>query len=244
MNEEVGKRVLFDVKEVLDKAGIHFWLDYGTLLGAVRDQCFIPSDNDIDVAIRVQDVRRVREIKKEFRSKGFEVFYGEADVEVKRNGCYLGISAYTFTDDYAFIEVPKNYEYNWFGKLMWLSWHVLMVPNYCDIRTRDQHLIKKCFSILVTILVKLVPYCIRAFLVKHVDQLKHKYGAEYTEFRVPAKYFRTFTKLKFYEKKFSIPEHYENYLEQRYGKTWRTPITNKEWTREDRAKQQLGLVKP
>jgi len=40
---------LGDVKQILDDAGVKYWLDYGTLLGAVRDGKFIPWDNDIDL---------------------------------------------------------------------------------------------------------------------------------------------------------------------------------------------------
>ena len=43
--------VLSQVIEVLDKNNLLYFIDTGTLLGAVRDKMFIPWDNDIDLAV-------------------------------------------------------------------------------------------------------------------------------------------------------------------------------------------------
>ncbi len=42
---------LLKIKSILDSFAIPFWLDWGTLLGCVRDGDLIPHDNDIDVGI-------------------------------------------------------------------------------------------------------------------------------------------------------------------------------------------------
>lgn len=72
---QVHKRLLnmlSDVKEVLDKAGISFTLDGGTLIGAVRENNsqipvyeggkFLPWDDDVDIALNIKDLNRVREV--------------------------------------------------------------------------------------------------------------------------------------------------------------------------------------
>ena len=41
---------LKDLKKVLDKHQILFWLEHGTLLGLVRDGKIIEGDNDIDLS--------------------------------------------------------------------------------------------------------------------------------------------------------------------------------------------------
>lgn len=43
--------VLKDIKNVLSKAGIPFWLEFGTLLGAIREKDFIAHDLDIDIGM-------------------------------------------------------------------------------------------------------------------------------------------------------------------------------------------------
>ena len=50
-NVEEGLRLLQMVTEVLTAYGIDYYLDFGTLLGAVREKGFIPWDDDMDITI-------------------------------------------------------------------------------------------------------------------------------------------------------------------------------------------------
>ena len=49
---------LTKVSSVLESANINFFLDHGTLLGAVRDKGFIPWDNDIDLGVVNFDIKK------------------------------------------------------------------------------------------------------------------------------------------------------------------------------------------
>jgi hypothetical protein len=55
-----AKECLQEVAQVLTKAGIPWWIDCGTLLGAYRYGGIIPWDNDIDVAMLLPDFENAR----------------------------------------------------------------------------------------------------------------------------------------------------------------------------------------
>lgn len=60
--QKYGKEVLISIKEVLNSLKIEYWLEAGTLLGAVREKGFIKHDDDIDITIQLKDFTpRIRE---------------------------------------------------------------------------------------------------------------------------------------------------------------------------------------
>lgn len=57
--------ILIEVDKICRKHKIEYFLDSGTLLGAVRHGGFIPWDDDLDIAIRTEDLPRLRKALQE-----------------------------------------------------------------------------------------------------------------------------------------------------------------------------------
>lgn len=66
--KEISLEILEDLDRICRKKNITYYLAYGTLLGAVRHQGFIPWDDDIDVWVSINDYKRLLyELKRESR---------------------------------------------------------------------------------------------------------------------------------------------------------------------------------
>ena len=54
--------ILVEIDKVCRKHDIKYWIDFGTLLGAMRHSGFIPWDDDLDIAMTSKDFKRFLEI--------------------------------------------------------------------------------------------------------------------------------------------------------------------------------------
>jgi len=59
-------KLLSDIKNICNANNLKYWLDFGTLLGAIRHQGFIPYDSDIDICMLRNDYLKIIPLLKEF----------------------------------------------------------------------------------------------------------------------------------------------------------------------------------
>ncbi len=69
-SEKKAVKFMQENVEVMNEAGIDFWIEGGTLLGALRDQKLIPWDHDLDFGMKyeseLQMKRLIRELRRHF----------------------------------------------------------------------------------------------------------------------------------------------------------------------------------
>lgn len=78
-------KILFEIDKICKKYQLDYWIDSGTLLGAVRHKGFIPWDDDIDIAMPIESYNRFLEIvKKELPENLYILNYNRE----KENFCH------------------------------------------------------------------------------------------------------------------------------------------------------------
>jgi len=201
---------------VLDKYGVKFWLDHGTLLGAVREDGFIPWERDIDLGIWNHTVSEdtKQRIAENLRNLGYKVLLMPTYMDVKHNEVWLDVAFYQNSHGMATNSGPIPI--NVVGRYLGYARTIMAAPNhYDDIGLRRYPLT------LLNFVCGLIPAKCRRLIVEVIEALYKKVG--YKTWTIPAKYFSEFTTVDFRGKQFSIPASPEEYLTFRYGSDWKTP---------------------
>jgi len=217
--------LLCQVKEVLDKNNIEFWLDCGTLLGAVRDSKIIPGESDLDLGAWSEKIPHNTQlsIAKELSDKDFKVFIAECHMTiVNSKKTWADINFYRSINEKAIfpLSVPKTR----FGVLLRMSYEVLVAPYYHYFH------FKNIFRSLLVILSHLLPSLLRREIAKVILSAYKQMNFMDVSWVVPIQYFNNFSTIKFYGMEFKVPAQTEDYLAYRYGKDWRIP--RKDWITE------------
>jgi phosphorylcholine metabolism protein LicD len=103
-NVDTSVRVLRDVVKTLDEFGIAYYLDFGTLLGAMRHDGFIPWDDDIDISlVNPEDYPKMEKvlshIKKECNHRVYPFTFLQSRNTRKRRGNVVYHESVPFAQD-------------------------------------------------------------------------------------------------------------------------------------------------
>lgn len=231
MRDDLAIKNLEEIKAVFDKFAVEYWLDLGTLLGAVRDRRILPWDDDVDIGVREANWIKILSLVSEFRKKGF---YVEVDdwnlhesyvyryITLYRLGWFMGIYPYRLlkTKDAVRPDIRESF----LTRSLMLLYHLLFLDK-AHVSSKNKWLLK-----IAERLISLIPKKLKKPLSRVVFlmlQLLRKTALEYYLVVIPKHHFEQLDTIDFYGTTFTIPSDVEKYLECRYGKDWRIP--KKEW---------------
>ena len=228
MQEKALIESLYHMKNFFEKNNIDYWLDTGTLLGAVRDKKFITWDYDIDFGIWQKDILKIFDHSKELEKFGYEVCYFQIEMCIKiiRKNSEVDLNIYALENESAtrVWHIP-----NCLGsKLDYFYW-ILTIKN---IELKRSKVSKKLTKKLKK-LTNLIPTFKKKLLSKITILIYQKIGSKKINVIIPKKYFVDLSKIEFYSQKFNAPKDVESYLEFRYGNNWRTPKKDYVYYRDD-----------
>ncbi|RLA82855.1 MAG: hypothetical protein DRG78_06040 [Epsilonproteobacteria bacterium] len=143
-NRDDAIKLLSVVIKTLDKYDIKYYLDFGTLIGAIRDKGLISWDDDIDISLlneedycKIPDI--LKEIKKKYRYRTYLFTFKTANIKRKEKNRQIYQDKVTFTsnDNYQIAKVRSNrfwifgrgntcidifFKYNFNNKSYWLAY--------------------------------------------------------------------------------------------------------------------------
>ena len=206
------------VKKFLDKQKVAFWLDFGTLLGAVREGGFIAWDHDIDIGTWATNTDAVCKLCEKLQEKGFVFSLTSSHRmllvrEFKGEQISVDIMLYHVKGDKAslsgsFLHYPVEY----------LAW-ILKSP--ADDEIVNSGFFTKAFARISRLFSKPLRkylYELLWFIPRRVGYLRH------LERDAPKRFFENLSTISFYGMGVLTPSPVEDYLHFRYGQNWRTPM--------------------
>ncbi len=230
MKEEDLIHSLETIKLILDEKKIDYWLDAGTLLGAIREKRFLPWDYDIDLGAWYQDIDRILKANENISKKNFELIYFplEKCIKILGNNSEIDINLYEKKGTNA---TRKWYVNNKKGEILdYFRW-VLKTKNPELKRSK----IPKKITRFIHIFCKILTKKIREQLVKKIIDYYKKSGCKIITISIPIKYFTSLKEIKFYNLNIKAPTNSEKYLEFRYGKDWKIPNKDYVYYKDDKS---------
>jgi len=220
------------IKSILDKNGIAFWLDWGTLLGAIREGGIIPWDNDLDIGVFKKDLKKIISVMPEIKKAGFHLkepvlLNPPSAFGIWKNGYGLDFEIYDELDDGYFTEFHyKITDRNVMAHLVWFLFRVFGCGNKAEM---PQNKIKYIFAAILKYPILIIPASARTKIASMLEKiLIRKNWIRFVKVSVPKKYFSQFKKIDIFGMDLNVPAETESYLEYKYGKTWKTP--NPKWS--------------
>ncbi len=233
--------------EVCEKYNLSYFMDGGTLLGAVRHKGFIPWDDDADVIMPRKDYNKLWSIAaKEFK----EPYYFQTTLSEKqffrshaqlRNSYTTGfidedqkkdINRGIFIDIFVLDSIPDNkWQRNFFRKK--IAFEKKMFIYQYDVEYKKLSLKKKAFYIFVHLFFEIVPY--KTFFKHFNVNTLGKYVNVYTKLvgdvtlkwrtnvQWKREWFEGYVYLPFENLMLRAPIHYTKVLSRQYGDFMKIP---------------------
>jgi hypothetical protein len=228
---------LIEIKSFCDSYELFFWLNFGALLGMVREGRLLPWNNDVELGCWAHETsnEKIKAVTDALIGAGYTCFYyrsfGALNIK-KGDKVDINLNLYWRVGEFAVRphETPSKYQNrNILASVFyWLAVFIFVYPN-----TFTQVSSRKKFKDFVKVAVS------RGFSFfslkkrkKYFNKLlcwSEYWGGEFQQTLIPESYFRSFTASSFYGSELNFPAQPEELLTFVYGEDWRIPKDKWSW---------------
>jgi len=255
--------LLREIQSVLDKNSINFWIDQGTLLGAIRDNDFIPWDWDIDLSAWKSQFNGNTSVWDDLSNAGFYIFHLKKSqhIRLEKKNTTIGdrhVDIHLF-DKKQDVAISYFYTFNknigerflliiidYFSKvyemkngptlsMKVISHKILEIQGYKGTISisKDDSSFFSFSSYIRKIFGSLFSNDIIIAVKNYFYQIRLNLYGVMLKVRIPYRYFSNFEERKLLDSYYMIPEDVIGYLEYRYGENWKIPKKEYDFIQED-----------
>ena len=204
--------LLKELDYVCKENNLTYWLDFGTLLGAVRHKGFIPWDDDIDVGMLREDYDKIIEVFNK-SSRNPDIFAGY--VRDRNNNYIIKIQHKKCT--HLFVDI---FPYDYYGEIMSRETQISKSNQFKDIHKTIKKEYKHCsdaelkkeLSDISKKILQRDKYVENSDLVWGID-----YGHNWKNWFSTYKSIFPLSKILFEDAEFSCPSDIDTYLKNIFG---------------------------
>jgi lipopolysaccharide cholinephosphotransferase len=224
---KIQLRLLNEVDRICKKYRLTYWIDFGTLLGAVRNGGFIPWDDDIDISMPLADLDSFLTIAKHELPKDIFIQTNLTDPGYKQTIVKLRDCNSTFIEHHEHSDMP--YHQGIFLDIFAMYGYPKMplifrrILQYLTVRSRSAVYItrkKLLINYFIYIICRFSWGLLGLFKTYALGQIPEDNGYMYA---TPLKYIYPLRQIMFEGGLYPCPKNYDLHLKSMYGEDYLIP---------------------
>ena len=215
-------KMIKDIKQLFDDNGIEFFPIFGTLLNFSRYREIVPWDPDVDIGVWYKDHGKIATLKDKIEGLGYKIFI---------KGSYMSIC---FEED-----CWNNTERAWFIHTYGDGWYYCGTHFHISLQFFvrdgdkmlrleffDENIFNKIFGRFKNILINKPNRTLSKKVYNFFNGIFNYLILRFMRWHhvFPYSWFENTTIMNIYNMEIKLPAGYEEFLEHRYGKSWRIAI--------------------